>query len=122
MIKLDNLAQKKEKKIKESFRSISGEKEERSTTATTFDPWFPVGWFQTGTMSPRRRSVRRLEEMCMKLVCKSFASACEQLESAYSKYENKSRTCDTSGDIPTSTGKIRKVTGNQLVARLVLDR
>ena len=42
----------------------------------------------------------------MKLVCKSFASACEQLESAYSKYENKSRTCDTSGDIPTSSGKI----------------
>jgi len=59
-------------------------------------------------MSPRRRSVRRLEEMCMKLVCKSFASACEQLESAYSKYENKSRTGDTSGDIPTSSAAERQ--------------
>ena len=69
-------------------------------------------------MSPRRRSVRRLEEMCMKLVCKSFASACEQLESAYSKYENKSRTCDTSGDIPTSTGKIWMIASNQIAVGL----
>ena len=69
-------------------------------------------------MSPRRRSVRRLEEMCMKLVCKSFASACEQLESAYSKYENKSRTGDTSGDIPTSSGKIWKIANNQMAVGL----
>jgi len=49
----------------------------------------------------RRRCVRRLEEMCMKLVCKSFARACEQLESTYSKLDHKnSLRCGNGGSSP----------------------